>query len=500
MSESGLKNREFLEEKVAQLLQEIARQKQEIAWLKKQVFGPKKEKVDPHQLNLDFLPEVETPPPFVDEAPDDETPPAKKKKSRRNGRAPLPEDLPRQRVEHHPEPEELICSCCHAEKTRIGEEVTEELDYVPASMFVTEHVRVKYACRKCEEGVVLGDLPPQPIVRGLPGPGLLAHIITSKYGDHLPLARQEGILARHGVSIARSTMCDWIRDMAGLLSPIVAEMRRRILSTGYVLTDDTPIRVRTGLKQTKRGAIWCYLSPRQAGEVVYDFTLTRARDGPERFLEGFSGYLQADAYSGYDRIVSSSEVTEVGCWAHARRKFYESLDTAPDEASTVMAGIQRLYAVEADARERELDADGIVRLRRRRSVPILKAIREYIEAVGEMALPKSPIGKAITYALNQWEALCCYVEDGRLSADNNAAERALRKVAVGRKNWLWAGSPAGGERAATLYSLVESCRMQGIDPFTYLRSVINLISTHPSSRIAELTPRGWADKIRAIGD
>jgi transposase len=338
MPETELKDRQFLEEKVSQLLEEIERLRQEMARLKKLIFGPKREKVDPAQLHLDFVPEEETPPPFVEEAPDEETAPAKKRKSRRNGRAPLPENLPRQRIEHHPDPEELICPCCEGEKERIGEEVTEELDYIPASVFVTEHVRVKYACRKCEEGVVLGELPPRPIEKGRPGPGLLAHVVTSKYGDHLPLARQEGILARHGVSIARSTLCDWVRDVAALLEPIAKEMRRGIMASGLVQTDDTPVRVRTGMRETRRGAIWCYLSP-EVGEVVYDFTPNRARDGPERILEGFEGWLQADAYAGYNRIVSKEGVTEVGCWAHARRKFYEALETAPDEASTVMVGI-----------------------------------------------------------------------------------------------------------------------------------------------------------------
>jgi transposase len=246
MAEATLKDAEFAEERVAELLEELARRdrenqllKQEVARLKKCLFGPRTEKVDPAQLHLDFVPEEETPPPFADEAPDDETPPATKRKRRRNGRAPLPANLPRERIEHHPDPEDLICSCCHCEKVKIGEEVTEELDYIPATMFVREHVRVKYACRGCEEGVVIGDLPPRPIDKGRPGPGLLAHVVTSKYGDHLPLARQEGILGRHGVSIMRSTMCDWVRDVAGLLSPIVREMARSILASGFVQTDDT---------------------------------------------------------------------------------------------------------------------------------------------------------------------------------------------------------------------------------------------------------------------
>jgi transposase len=503
MPETGLQSVEFSDERVAELLEENARHQREnehlrqrVAWLEKRLFGPRTERVDPDQLHLDFAGEAVTPPPYAEEAPDDETPPAAtKKKSRRNGRAPLAANLPRKRIEYHPEPDDLVCSCCHGEKVKIGEEVTEELEFVPASMFVKEHVRVKYACRSCEEGVVLGDLPPRPIDKGRAGPGLLAHVITSKYGDHLPLHRQEGIFARHGVSLSRSTMCDWIRDTSSLLSPIVRTMRREILSTDLILTDDTPIRVQTGAKKTKKAAIWAYLSPAR-NEVVFDFTMSRARDGPERFLGDYRGYLQADAYSGYDRIFTRSDVTEVGCWAHARRKFYESLDTSPAEASAVMAGIRRLYAVEARAKNEELAPDATRDLRCRESLPILQAIREYLEMQKIAALPQSPFGKAVTYALNQWEALVRYVGDGRLPIDNNAAERALRTVAIGRKNWLFAGSPAGGERAATLYSLVASCRLQGIDPFAYLRDVIERISVHPMSRIEELTPRGWAAEAR----
>ena len=505
MSPDVARKLELLEEQNQQLLEALAtmgRENQDLrnqlAWLRKRLFGPRAERLDPDQLRLEFMEQEDVPPPFVDEAPDDEeSPDRRKKKGRRNGRAPLPKDLPRKRVEYHPDPEDLVCSCCRGEKDRIGEEVTEELEYVPASMFVFEHVRVKYACRACEEGVVLGDLPPRPIEKGRPGPGLLAHVVTSKYGDHLPLNRLEGIFGRHGVSIARSTMCDWVRDVASLLSPIVSEMRRGLLRTDLLQTDDTPIRVQTGERKTKKGHIWAYLSP-ERGEVVYEFTLSRARDGPERFLTGFRGYMQADAYSGYDRIFARGEVTEVGCWAHARRKFYEALDTSPEEASAVLAGIRRLYAIEKKAKA--LEPKAVAELRREKSLPILEAIREYIDAEADRALPQSPLAQAITYARNQWAALTRYVEDGRLPIDNNAVERALRKIAVGRKNWLFAGSPAGGGRAATLYSLVESCRMQGIDPFAYLRDVLDRISTLPVSRIAELTPRGWKAAVVAARD
>ncbi len=488
---------ELLKEQVEQLVEELKVREREnrqlkhrVAQLLRRLFGPRAERIHPDQLYLEFEGEEEAPPP-ADLAPDDEEAlEPRRRRKRRKGRAPLPEDLPRRREEYHPNPEDLVCPCCHGMKERIGEEVTEELEYVPASLFVREHVRVKYACRHCEEGVVMGELPARPIEKGRPGPGLIAHVVTSKYGDHLPLHRLEGIFARHGVSLARSTMCDWVRWAASLLSPIVRAMKREILKSGLVQTDDTPVQVRAGGRKTHRGYIWTYHSPERR-EVVYDFTMSRARDGPLRFLSGYRGYLQADAYSGYDEVFVDSSVVEVGCWAHCRRKFYEALETSPQEASAVLAAIARLYRIEKEAKERDLAPDAVSDLRRERSLPILTAIREYLDLHRDVALPKSPLGKAITYALNQWDALVRYVEDGRLPIDNNGAERTLRKVAIGRKNWLFAGSPAGGERAATLYSLVESCRLAGIDPFAYLRDVLEKVSTHPMSRIAELTPRGW---------
>jgi hypothetical protein len=315
-------------------------------------------------------------------------------------------------------------------------------------------------------------------------------VATAKYADHLPLHRLEGIFSRYGVELARSTMCDWIRDVADLLAPIVSAMKARVLATGYVQTDDTPLQVQMGHGKTHRGYVWAYRSP-EIREVVYDFTLSRARDGPEKFLKRFRGYLQADAYSGYDRIVMREGVTEVGCWAHARRKFFESLCTDAERASAVVAAIRRLYRIEAEAKEAGITGERLAELRRSRAAPILDDMEAYLELIRPEVLPKSPLGKAITYAQNQWRALRRYVEDGRLEMDNNGAERSMRRVAIGRKNYLFAGSPAGGHRAAVLYSLTESCRLQGIDPQAYLKDVLSRVKTHPANRVDELTPSGW---------
>jgi hypothetical protein len=270
-------------------------------------------------------------------------------------------------------------------------------------------------------------------------------------------------------------------------------MRRSILETGYVNTDDTPVKVHQGKGgpgRTKQGRIWVYVSPERR-EAVYDFTTTRAGEGPRSFLEGFEGFLQADAYAGYDQLYASGEVVEVGCMAHARRKFYDALDTAPGSASYVLALMRGLYDIEANAKERGILGADLAELRQKESRRLLDGLREFLVMESAEALPQSPLGKAIAYALKQWSALVRYVDDGRLAIDNNAAENALRGVAVGRSNWVFCGSPAGGRRAAILYSLIVSCKLQGIDPFTYIRGVLTRIRTTPMSRIEELTPSGW---------
>jgi hypothetical protein len=270
-------------------------------------------------------------------------------------------------------------------------------------------------------------------------------------------------------------------------------MKREILATGYVNTDDTPVRVHLGKGgpgKTKEGRIWVYASA-ELEEAVYDFTMSRSGAGPESFLSGFEGYLQADAFSGYDHLFLGGKIVEAGCMAHCRRYFFDARPTAPESASLVLAVIRGLYLIEKAAEDSGFSPEERLRARRIEAIPLLDRLFEFLLAEKLHALPQSPYGKAIEYALNQWDALKRYTTDGRLSIDNNLAEQALRRVAVGRTNWLFAGSPAGGKRAATLYSLVQSCRLQKIDPFKYLRDVIGRLHSHPMSRIGELTPRGW---------
>ena len=467
----------------------------QLEWFKRHVFGRRSEKLSPNQLTL-FQGIAR------DQCEDGERDAASegsnnglvgspgKHKKHPNGRRPLPEDLPRERIEYLPSQKDMICPCCGQARQPIGEEVTEELDYVPASFVVRQHVRIKYACKHCQEGVAIADLPARPIEKGRPGSGLLANVLTSKYSDHLPLHRQEGIWKRHGVHIMRSTMCDWVRDCADLLLPIVHYMHTIILQSKKIHTDDTPVPVQDGSrKQTRKGYLWTYIGDKN--DVVFDYTPTHSRDGPVAFLGDYSGYVHADAYKGYDAFFEKGNATEVACWAHTPRKFFDSLTTDPRRAHIMLAMIGKLYEVEQQAKEEALKAIALRELRQEQSKPVLEEIGGCLDDWSIEVLPKSPIGQAVGYARGQWIALNQYTRDGDLDIDNNLAERVLRIVAVGRKNWLFAGSDAGAERAAVIYSLISSCKLCEIDPFTYLRDVLDRVSTHPASRIAELTPSGW---------
>jgi transposase len=413
-----------------------------------------------------------------------------------HGRKKLPAHLPRERIEYALPEESRVCprEGCGGELSRIGEEVSEQLEYQPASLHVRQIVRVKYACRKCQEHVALAEAPPTPIEKGMPGPGLLAHVMVNKFADHLPLHRQEAIFARQGVDLKRTTLCDWVGRAAALLEPLTARMKTEVLASKKIHTDDTPVPVQDEARtRTRTGRLWVYLGDEAHPHTVFDYTPTRSRDGPRTFLDGYAGYLQADAFTGYDAVYAPGGVIEVACWAHARRKFYDAQTTDAPNAIAAMAFIGELYAVEREAKETGADAAKRLAMRQERSRPVLARVREWLQGQSLAQLPKSPMGQAVSYALANWVALNRYTEDGDLSIDNNAAERALRAVAVGRKNYLFFGSDAGGKRAAIVYSLIASCKRHGIDPWAYLRDVLDRVSTHPARRIDELLPPRWKE-------
>jgi transposase len=479
-------------EEIGKKEREVARLKETLQSLLRRLYGQKAEKINPDQLRLfadDAAEESATPQPEA-AADDEEAEPLPKK--RRKRRSTKLKDLPRVRIEHDVDPEARVCGCCGNEKHKIGEVVTEEIEYVPASVIINEHVRPKYACRTCGDGVVIADLPPRLVDGGLPGPGLVAQIVTAKYGDHLPLYRQEAIFLRHGLELSRKTMCDWIRLAADLLQAIVMAMRKELLRRPVILADETPVLMRAGpnKKACQRAYVWVWLSPEE-DLVIYEFHPTRAQSVVESFLDDFQGEaIVVDAYAGYNPCTKRG-VKRGGCLAHARRYCREALASNPREASELVAYIQMLYVVERRAKELNLDERGILELRQRESVPLLGKLREAVDKLKPKALPQSLLGKALEYIDNQWPHLALFSEDGRVPIDNNASERAIKPVAIGRKNWLFAGSLNGGKSAATLYTLVQSCRRLRIDPFEYLRDVLGRVSTHPDSRIDELIPAAW---------
>ncbi len=431
-------------ELIAELLETVRRLNQlnqglqnQVEKLLRRIYGPKSEKFDPNQLLLFARELLEAA--GVDTATDEansslssepETPATPPRKNGR-GRKPLPKSLPRLPVLHDVPADELPCPDCGAVRTRFGEEVREQLEFIPAGLVVLEHVRPKYACAACRANVVIAERLPEPIEKGLPGPGLLAQIIVSKYADHLPLYRQEGIFRRYGVELSRQTTCDWMATCGELLEPIVKAMDREILKSLVIQTDDTPVPVLDRSPgKTRQGRLRIYLGDRDHPYAVYDYTPNRAGEGPQKKLEGYHGYLQADAYSGYDALYVSGTIIEVGCWAHARRKFDEAKESDPLRAHLALAMIQRLYRVEKDAKE--LDDAARQSLRQERSGPILEEIHAWLVTEQAKVLPKSPIGEATAYALNHWKALTRYLEHGRLSIDNNASERGMKPVALGR--------------------------------------------------------------------
>lgn len=419
-----------------------------------------------------------------------------------HGRQTLPDHLPRVREEIDLPEAEKICSVCNEPKVRIREEISEQLEYVPASLFVKQLVRPVYACPQKHE-ITTAPKPSSPIEKGLAGPGLLAQIAVSKFADHLPLNRQEDILSRHGVHIPRSTQCGWMRQIATLLSPLHQWMRSVVLDAKVIHTDDTPIEV-LEKKKTRKGRAWIYQDPVRS-LAVFDYTPTRGRDGPKKFLGDFSGYLQADAYAGYDCIYASKSVTEVACWAHARRKFYDARNVQPEAALSAVAWIKRLYDVERLANEYRdaLDADmpeekrrklyvqKRYELRQEHSVIILRQIDAWLEEQAKVILPKSPVGEAIAYARSNWQALNIYVTDGDLSIDNNAAERGMRHAVTGRNNWLFFGSDRGGETWAVITSLLYSAKLHKLNPFIYLKDVLERIADTPISELEQFLPDVW---------
>jgi transposase len=411
-------------------------------------------------------------------------------KKRTGGRQPLPRHLKRERIVHDLAEKEKHCSACQQDLRPIGEESSERYEYIPAQLTVIEDICKKYACA-CT--VKTATKPPQPIEKSTAGASLLAQVIVAKTADHLPLHRQEKIFERHGVDISRKTMGGWLAQCADLLKPLYGSMKEVLFQSKVIGTDDTSVKVLdVKLPFARTGRIWPYYGDADHPVILYDYTATRERAGPEEFLKGYRGYLQADAYSGYDAFFKDPArgLIEVGCWAHARRYFHKALESDQARMGPALLLIAQLYRVEKQARS--LGSGERLRLRQLQSQPILEKLRNYLLEIQGEVLPKSPEGRAVRYTLKNWTALTRYGEDGDLQIDNNSAERAIRGVAVGRNNWVFFGSDEGGKTAAVLRSFVASCERVGVDPFVWLKDTLSRIADHPITRIAKLLPHNWA--------
>ena len=427
---------------------------------------------------------VEEPEPAAEQEAKPEEPQTKK----RVGRQPLARHLVRERIIHDLAESEKHCEGCGRHLRLIAEETSERYEFIPAVMKVIEDVRLKYGC-DCT--VKTADKPPQPIEKSTAGASVLAQVIVSKFADHLPLHRQEKIFARHGVEISRKTMGGWLPPVAGLLEPLYRVAKRVLFESKVIGTDDTGVKVLDPtLSFARTGRIWPYVGDGDHPVVVYDYTPTRSRDGPAKFLEGYTGYLQADAYSVYDAFFKPARgLTEVGCWMHARRYFFKALDSDQPHMGPALHLIGRVYGVED--RARGLIGEQRLRLRRRLSAPVMERLHEYLLEIQEEVLPKSPAARAVRYTLNQWEALTRFLEDGDLEIDNGATERANRDIAIGRGNWTFFGSDNGGKTAAVLLSFIAMCKRNAVEPFAWFRDVLSRIAAYPIHRIEELLPHNW---------
>ena len=471
-----------------QLLAEVTYLRAELAQLRRLIFGQKRERFVP----LHDIAQLET---GLAEAKSESAPGAetktitytRKEPSHRltpPSRSPLPASLPREEIVI--EPTEDLTGM-----KKIGADITEELEYTPGKIYVKRYVRPKYA-RPEGEGVVIGVLPSRPIDKGIAGPGLLAHVLISKYVDHLPLYRQRQQFRRQQVELAESTLCGWVKASCELLNPLYEALRSEIVAAPYLMGDETPIRVLDNSQPGKchLGYHWVYYAP-LVKLAYFDYQPRRSRDGPLQMLKNFAGYLQTDGYTAYEAITCRPEVTALGCLAHARRYFVEAQDNDPTRTEWMLSQMQQLYQIERHARDAEVSYDQRYQLRQESARPILTTMKAWLDEHVRQVLPKSEIGKAIGYTLGQWSKLEKYISDGRFEIDNNLIENTIRPVALGRKNYLFAGSHEGAKRAALIYSLVATAKRHGVEPFAYLKDLLSRIADYPHRRVVELLPHNW---------
>jgi transposase len=480
---------------------QIARLQFLVEKLTRQQYGRKSEQLDGPQK---LLFELEAP---TADKPVPETT-VKTHRRRGGGRLQIPDSLERTIVEH--DIEDPACPCCGELRQRIGFEVSEQLDLIPTQLYVIEHRRWKYACKKCAEQVAIAPVVKKPIAKGLAAPGLLAAVGVGKFSEHLPLYRQEDILFRQVVNLPRSTLCRWVIESAQLLRPFYELLKEFVLASRTIHTDDTPVKVLDkNLPNTRTGRFWVYAGDHLRPYTVYDYTPSRKRTGPQSFLGDWQGYLQADAFAGYDGIYATGNVVQVSCWAHARRKFIEAKESDP-RAHEALAYIQRLYAIEKELSglsvtidERHTIEQAVkkwYRVRREArqlyALPILRELETWLKQVD--ALPKSPLGQAVNYVLSRWDSFIRYCDKGFLDIDNNLSERLVRPVAIGRKNYLFLGADRGGEAAAIWYSLIATAKTHSVEPWAWCKALIERLTELGDDPIRDdmlpLLPAPWVAK------
>ena len=468
----------------------------QIEQLIRRIYGRKSEKIDPNQLMFES---------FIYhsfEQPNTITPPAelpkkeKQVKTRRKhpGRIPIPEHLEHVEIILDVPEEQKICPETGKPLSYLGDEISKKLEYRPGKLIVNVYKRPKYGSvdPASDVGIITASMPDHPIEKCKADIGLISHIIVSKFADHLPNYRQDGIFQREGVIIPRATQSSWLMQIYEAISPLESLLQQAVCETGILFTDDTtvPLQVK-GNGKVKKARIWVYVRGGPGKPLIaYDFSIDRSKKRPLAFLDQYQGYIHADAYSGYDELFRKEHIIEVACWAHARRKFEESLSSRPGEATDILSRIAMLYhKVETPCHD--MEPEDRCRFRQEHASPILDGIFEQLEILRKETIPSEPLRKAIDYTLNQRDALCLYIENGWLRPDNNISENALRPVALGRKNWMFVGSERGGRAAALFYSLIQSCKALGINPWEYFDDMLRRIMSHPVNRLRELLPDQW---------
>lgn len=503
--------RQAMERERAAMEQRLGELEHQLKLLKRCLFGSRSEKVSAEELQARIAEHAREAAQAVADSKRPDQPPAEaeeekpepktqkdKKKARPHGRNPLPDHLPRIRVEHPIDPARSTCPHCpdHPPLVPIGEDIREKLHKLPVQYVVHQHVYPKCVCPRCHDGVVMPEGPDHGLKADIT---VVADVVVQKYAEHKPLYRQQQAFERVGIPLRRQTLCDWTGWCSDEVAPVVRAVREYLLRQDCVQSDETPVRMQLPDGSMHTARLWAYGLP--WAEVVFDFRTDKSHHGPEQWLQGAqTRYLQADGGSSFGPVLRLLSLRHIACMAHIRRKIFEAREDAPVACDQLLALIQQLYRIERRAKEEKLDRDGLLQVRQQEARPVMENLGELVRLFAEMRPPKTPFGRAMGYATSQWEAMMRYLEVPEAELDNNSIEHALRSVVMGRRNWLHVGQEVGGERAANLFTLMGSCRRLGVEPYQYLCDIVPRLGRHPQKDIWELTPRGWRDaRAKATG-